>query len=110
MTYPRCLYPSEVGGVRPPLEGPPEPGNRFVSFVRACARLEYLVKIKKCMDHAFPFPFWFFLSPSGFPFSLERSSDLKKAHRSYLKKQRVPEMNIFKMRAAGPVRAQRPAF
>ena len=33
-----CTY-RRLGGVSPPLEGPPEPGNRFVSFVRACARL-----------------------------------------------------------------------
>ena len=55
-----------LGGVSPPLEGPPEPGNRFVSFVRACARFVCHVKMgNKSPSPTFPFPFW---PREAFPF------------------------------------------
>ena len=53
----------------PPLEGPPEPVNRFVS----CARAARFLDVKrnpgaKTRRDAFPFPP---LAPGGVPFSLE---------------------------------------
>ena len=52
---------SEVGG-ESAGQHPPEPGNRFVSFVRACARLDAIVnltpKVARC-------PFIFYLFGTG---------------------------------------------
>ena len=78
--------------MHPPLRGPPEPENRFVSFVRAYSRSGCLVELdlKLCGPAFSLFPFWpgkawgrsfvgpggprglslFPFGPGSFPFSL----------------------------------------
>ena len=60
-------YGRRLGGVSPPLEGLPEPGNRFVLCVRAARGwLLHVVSGAKCVScGSFPFPFW---PPGVFPF------------------------------------------
>jgi len=54
----QVLFNRRLGGVSPPLGRPPEPGNRFVSFLRACARLvvRWDSGTNVCLT-PFPFPF-----------------------------------------------------